>query len=1466
MIPRQMLTAHSQLTTQTRLWLEQLPSAIALFDHQMHYISASHQWREILSLGDRDLRRFSYTQTCPILPVTWSAIEYHCFAGFSQSWKTEHSVNNSQRRWLQWQACPWRNEDGQVGGLTLTVEERVEETVVSLQETTEAFEQFRQLADNVPGMIYKFRLAPDGTRSFPYVSSRCEDLYELTPQQVQQQPELMFEVVHPDDLPLVETALAKSAETLKTWECEWRIIPASGQEKWLKGISQPQLQPDASIVWNGCVVDISDHKEIETKLQHSQQLLQLVLDNIPHLIFWKDRNSVYQGCNQNFARVAGVDSPEDIIGKTDYDLAWTDAEANQYRQYDREVMTSGQPQFHIIETQQQADGKQAWLDTHKIPLRDSQAQVIGILGTIEEITERKQAEETLKQYNEELETQVTERTTQLQQSLKQLKDLKFTLDQFAIISITDTCGNIIEVNDQFCKISGYSREELIGKNQRIINSGYHSQAFFQQMWCTISGGKMWQGEIKNKAKDGSFYWVNTIILPLLNENNKPYQYISIRHNISEHKQAEIALQQNKAQLQAILDNAPAAIFLKSVEGKYIVVNRELGKLLQKSPAELLDKTDYDLFPTEIAETFRDNDQQVIEAGQAIYLEEIIQLSDGDYVYEVIKFPIYDGKGNLYATGGVAIDVTTRKTAENALKQSEARFQRLAANIPGMLYQLRLGRDGTLSFPYVSSGCRDLYGLEPKQVQQDANLLKIHPDDEIEVMAAVAFSAQTLQDWTYEWRIVLPSGKVKWVQAISRPERQADGSTLWNGCLIDISDRKRTEEQLQQFQQRLSLMVEQMPIAVVEWNTEMEVTAWNPAAEKMFGYSRQEAVGQFMDFIIPEAAREAVPRISTDLLLQPGGQYSVNENCTKEGQTILCEWYNTPLVTPEGKVIGVASHALDITERKRAEQQLQQTTIQLEEAQKLAHIGNWNYEIATGDIQWSEEVFRIHGLADKTTIPNIEQLIALYHPQDQQRLQRLITQAATLGQAYNAELRIIHPDGEIRHVSIKGEGILNHQGQVVRVFGTVMDITERKQAEITLQQTTRDLQQAQRIAHIGNWEYDAVTEALSWSEEVFRIFNRPLNQGIPALSEAIAYYDPEDIPQLQQALEQMLVTGEAVELELRVRSESENQRYVNIKAEAVQDQEGQVTRLFGTVMDITARKRAELQLQQQAETLQNTLAELRRTQAQMIQSEKMSSLGQMVAGVAHEINNPVNFIHGNLTHAYDYLEDLFELLDLYQQHYPQPVTEIQDLIEEIELDFVKTDFTKILRSMKMGTERIRSIVLSLRNFARLDEAECKRVDIHEGIDNTLMILQNCLKGQAGQPEIKVIKDYTTLPQIECYPGQLNQVFMNILDNAIDALKSIPNQKQIRVQTEKMKSDWVRIRIGNSGPAIAEHMCAKVFDPFFTTKPVGKGTGLGLSVSYQIITEQHQGQIYCQGIPDQGTEFIIEIPVRQATTSV
>lgn len=449
---------------------------------------------------------------------------------------------------------------------------------------------------------------------------------------------------------------------------------------------------------------------------------------------------------------------------------------------------------------------------------------------------------------------------------------------------------------------------------------------------------------------------------------------------------------------------------------------------------------------------------------------------------------------------------------------------------------------------------------------------------------------------------------------------------------------------------------------------------------------------------------------------------------------------------------------------------------------------------------------------------------------------------------------------------------DQSGAVIGLLCTFEDITERKQAADKLNKSAELLQLV----------LDNIPQAIFWKDRdsVYLGCNRNWAQAAGVkMEDVIGKTDAELVWSEEAQLyceqdRQVMATGTPVLhlIEQRVHADG-SQVWIDVNKIPIRDADGNVIGILGTIEDITDRKQAEVAVQesearfrQKATQLEKTLGELRQTQAQLVQTEKMSSLGQLVAGIAHEINNPVNFIYGNLNHANDYIADLLNLVQLYQQHHPNPALEVQNEIEEIDLSFVMEDLPKLFNSMKVGADRIQQIVLSLRNFSRMDEAEVKAVNLHDGIESTLLILQSRLKAKNDFPAVEVVKEYAELPLVECFAGQLNQVFMNILANAIDALEGAfvmghSSSPTIWIRTESVNRDLVAIRIRDNGPGMTERVYKHLFDPFFTTKPVGRGTGLGLSISYQIVTERHRGTLTCHSTLGMGSEFVIEIPTHQ-----
>lgn len=445
---------------------------------------------------------------------------------------------------------------------------------------------------------------------------------------------------------------------------------------------------------------------------------------------------------------------------------------------------------------------------------------------------------------------------------------------------------------------------------------------------------------------------------------------------------------------------------------------------------------------------------------------------------------------------------------------------------------------------------------------------------------------------------------------------------------------------------------------------------------------------------------------------------------------------------------------------------------------------------------------------------------------------------------------------------------DYKSKIYRLVGTTLDITARKQAEMQLQEKEQFL----RCIYDGCNQSIFVVDLLDSGE--FRL------AGINATSALLCGFTDEAIGKnvidlfgseigatMCQHYLDCIAAGTVISYEEYINVNNEN-IWGLTTISPIRDNTGKIYRLVGTVTDITELKETQSQLQAKATELEAALNQIASTQTKLIQTEKMLSLGQLVAGIAHEINNPTSFIFGNLDFAQEYTNNLFDLIKLYQKYYLKPIKIIQDKINAIELDFIMADLPMILSSMQVGAERIIKIVSSLRTFSHMDEAEYKKVDIHIGIDSTLELLEYRLKQQSKRAKIEVIKNYySKLPIIECYAGQLNQVFMNILLNAIDALDEAQiAHPKIIIYTSITKDNLISISITDNGLGICPEIQKKLFNLFFTTKPVGKGTGMGLPLSYKIITEKHNGTLECISKPGAGATFIIKIPQSLKVLSV
>ncbi|MBW4511294.1 MAG: PAS domain S-box protein [Scytonematopsis contorta HA4267-MV1] len=685
---------------------------------------------------------------------------------------------------------------------------------------------------------------------------------------------------------------------------------------------------------------------------------------------------------------------------------------------------------------------------------------------------------------------------------------------------------------------------------------------------------------------------------------------------------------------------------------------------------------------------------------------------------------------------------------------------------------------------------------------------------------------------------------------------------------------------------------------------------NSAMYSRLGYTREEFLALHPSACIhPESLPLFVDFLAT---VKAGKEFygqgiDVHKNGTQfyfEVKGTLCQ-YNG-----QSNAMGIVR---DISDRKKVELALQESQ---EFAQKIADntpCTLYIYDIVEGrNIYSNREVTNTLGYScEDIQAMGTEFFAKILHPEDFQKVadnQASVAKAKD-GEILELEYRMQHKNGTwCWFLSSNAVFKRDRDGKVTQIIGSAQDITLRKATEAQLQEygerqalinqlssqirnsldvntiLETAIEELYKLLQVDwcafSWFDPSVTPAtwrviydVSWDGSNW-IGSYPADtvgvSGQDLMHLELARIDDADL--YEEPIHRAFLQQGGVKSRLTIPIKTQfNQLGIIIcehkqKLHTWEDNEIELLQAVAAQLAI-AIDQAELytQSQQKSEELKKTLGELKLTQAQMVQTEKMSSLGQMVAGIAHEINNPVGFIHSNLTFAENYVKDILHLLHLYQTNYPNPEPTIQAEIEDLELDFLIGDLSKLFSSMKTGTERIREIVLSLRTFSRLDEAELKTINIHESIDSTLVILEHRFKETNTRPAITVNKNYGDLPKVDCFAGYLNQVFMNIFNNAIDALEEAYNKNQrhltIDITTKQINHNRIAIIIRDNGIGIPKSVKSLIFDPFFTTKPVGKGTGMGLASSYQIITEKHGGNLIFDSTFGESTEFVITIPVHQ-----
>ncbi|MGD1932138.1 MAG: PAS domain S-box protein [Leptolyngbyaceae cyanobacterium] len=909
----------------------------------------------------------------------------------------------------------------------------------------------------------------------------------------------------------------------------------------------------------------------------------------------------------------------------------------------------------------------------------------------------------------------------------------------------------------------------------------------------------------------------------------------------------------------------------SAEGEFRFAgwNPSTEKMTGISSAATVGKTPEELLGEPHGAIVRQNYQRCLEAGHSISYEETVPFQGRDITWLTTLNPLKDALGKIYRIVLTTFNITERKAAEAALEQKEYQYRSIfeAINDGIFIVELDTGKVVTVN----PANCK-MHGYSQSEFMQLQPSDYIHPDS-LPIFTNFIATVKAGRRFVGEAVDLHQDGSLINIEVTGVPFCYGDRPHVLS-VVRDISEQKQletdraaAEQALQKTNTLLNSLLETIPGFFFAKDLEGRHMALNSNLAEFFGKPIAEVIGKTdADLFAPDMAAAIMAK--DQAVIRQGVGQRFEEVISIHGVDCTYLTIKTPLRDAAGTTVGLLGLAQDISDLKSMEVSLRQSEQRFRDVTEAA--GEYIWEIAADGTYTfvTDRAKAVKGYDPAALIGHTP--FEFMSPEDVTQVEAIVQAAAMNKSAFTLEHRNILPSGDIVWEAVNGVPVLNEPGEIIGFRGTGLSITDRKVAEAAIAESeakfrrlvegANDLIYA--VAPDGTFTYLSPQLTKMWGYEVADL----LHQSFTSLVH------PDDLPPVLASHQRLFETGKRqMGLEFRLQHHEGHWTWVTCSNSPIKDATGQVIGFQGIARDVSYRKVAEAKLQQKAEELEAALQELQQTQLQMIQSEKMSSLGQLVAGVAHEINNPVSFIYGNITPTDQYAQDLLNLVNLYATHYPEPLPIIQDEIAAIDLDFLKEDLPKTLSSMRMGADRIRQIVNSLRNFSRLDEADYKAVDIHAGLDSTLVILEHRIKAAPDRPAIQVVKQYGELPLVECYAGQLNQVFMNILVNALDALEERDHDRTpaamqqcpstITIQTRLVHGDCIAVHIGDNGPGIPKTVQNRVFDPFFTTKPWGKGTGMGMSISYQIVTEKHGGTLECVSAPEQGSEFVVQIPRRQ-----
>jgi two-component system, NtrC family, sensor kinase len=927
---------------------------------------------------------------------------------------------------------------------------------------------------------------------------------------------------------------------------------------------------------------------------------------------------------------------------------------------------------------------------------------------------------------------------------------KFFIDHSTdVIYFKNAESRFIKVNKSFTtRINASSENGILGKTDFDIYDYNHAEdARNDEIKIMQTGIPIINKIEKEILQSGKTTWVSTTKIPLTNSEGEIIGTFGMSRDITEQKIVEEALALEQSLMRELIDSIPDKIFVRDLEGKYLLSNKaHLNSLGIKNREEIIGKTDFDFYDHKVAERNREDDLHVFRTGKPSYSseEEPNRASGKICWYMRTKVPLRNDKKEIFGLVAISHDITEIKTVQEKLQASEARLHHLITTTSGVLYTMRIINNNFVP-TWIGENIKQ-FGYKPEEIKTNGFWDKIiHPDD-------------------YEYYI-------------------SSKNSLLNDKRIVLEYR----------------------------------------------------------------------------ILKKNGDYI----WLRDETVVIFNYF--------GKASEIFGSWLDITERMQSEEALLAVEAQLYKALKIAKLAYWEYDLLNNNFTLNDQYYSIMNTTTEKeggyTISTKQLLEHFVHPDDRHILTDEIKKATETNEprySNTLEYRFPYADGGFGFLIIRYDFIK----ETSKAFGAIQDITERKKADEALSASEYFLRKSQIAARIGSYKFDIPNGLWESSETLYDICGIDENfpKDVEAYTDLIHPAHRSDVR--DEIVKDIRTHQNRFEKEFKIaRFNDSKERWILMVGDIEFDKDFKPLALIGTIQDITDRvlrnqekHELENQLRQRNKELEKTLVDMKLMQGSLVQSEKMASLGQLSAGIAHEINNPLAFVSSNFNRLKEYFQDTVELLRKWQSikiiennngELKQKLSEIDEFTELIDLNFILEDFDKMTLSIQDGTQRIRKIVEGMRAFSHTSESSFSDADINVAIENTITIVWNEIKYKAT-----LNKDYGNLPKVKCNIGEIKQVIVNLLVNSAHAIE----EKGIINISTRHEGEFVYIKIEDNGCGIPDSIIKKIFDPFFTTKPVGKGTGLGLWVSSSII-EKHKGSLTAQSEVGVGTTFTIKLPIAQ-----